>query len=71
MLARQQVRLLSGLTRLLSRLLRSLLWQELSSAERRRVLLLLARLEHDLALLRHVTGTPPLGTEPDSGQEMA
>ena len=50
MLAQQQVRLLGGLSRLLSRLLHSLLWQELTPAERRRCLSLLSRLESDLHL---------------------
>ena len=50
MLAQQQVRLLGGMSRLLSRLLRGLLWQELTAGERRRCLALLARLDSDLAL---------------------
>ena len=50
MLAQQQVRLLGGMSRLLSRLLRGLLWQELTPAERRRVLALLSRLDSDLRL---------------------
>jgi hypothetical protein len=50
MLAQQQLRLLVGQSRLLSRLMRGLLWAELRPAERRRVALLLARLEHDAEL---------------------
>ena len=50
MLAQQQVRLLGGLSRLLARLLRGLLWQELTPAERRRTLALLSRLDSDLHL---------------------
>lgn len=50
MLAQQQVRLLGGLSRLLSRLLHSLLWQELTPAECRRALALLSRLDSDLVL---------------------
>ena len=50
MLAQQQVRLLGGMSRLLSRLLRGLLWQELTAGERRRCLALLSRLDSDLRL---------------------
>lgn len=50
MLAQQQVRLLGGMSRLLSRLLRGLLWQELTTGERRRCLVFLARLDSDLRL---------------------
>jgi hypothetical protein len=71
MLAQQQVRLLTGLTRLLARLLRSLLWPELSPAERRRVLLFMARLEHDLDLLRHVTRSQRLSVEEDRRKTVA
>ena len=65
MLAQQQVRLLGGLSRLLSRLLRSLLWNELTPAERRRVLTLLSRLDSDLTLsLSIARGTVRADTEP-------
>ena len=50
MLAQQQARLLGGMSRLLSRLLHSLLWQELTPVERRRALTLLSRLDSDLRL---------------------
>ena len=63
MLAQQQVRLLAGMTRLLSRLLHSLLWEQLRPHERRRALLLLARLEHDLALTRVLTRSQPMGSD--------
>ena len=64
MLAQQQLRLLAGMTRLLSRLLHSLLWEQLRPIERRRALLLLARLEHDLSLTRILTRSQPLGSDP-------
>jgi len=50
MLAQQQLRLLGGQSRLLSRLMRSLLWPELRPAERRRIAVSLARLGHDIEL---------------------
>lgn len=50
MLAQQQVRLLGGMSRLLARLLRGLLWQELTPGERRRALAFLSRLDSDLRL---------------------
>jgi len=58
MLAQQQVRLLTGMSRLLRRLLRSLLWPLLRPQERRRVLALLDALESDLGLARMVAKTP-------------
>lgn len=60
MLAQQQVRLLGGMSRLIARLLRSLLWQELTSGERKRVLLLLLRLDSDLALALAIARGPAL-----------
>ncbi len=62
MLAQQQLRLLVGQSRLLSRLMRGLLWAELRPAERRRVGLLLARLEHDAELASMIAR--PLAPEP-------
>ena len=62
MLAQQQARLLGGMSRLLSRLLRSLLWQELTPRERRRSLALLSRLDSDLTLALSIargTATQP------------
>src|SRR5579871_1416415 len=58
MLAQQQARLLRGMSRLLSRLLRSLLWDELEPNERRRAVAFLARVEHDLELTRLVAKRP-------------
>ena len=58
MLAQQQVRLLAGMSRLLRRLLRSLLWREMRPAEQRRVSETLSRLDHDLSLLRLVMRSP-------------
>lgn len=49
MLGQQQVRLLTGMARLLNRLLHSLQWHELSAIERRRVHALLAHLDSDTA----------------------
>ena len=60
MLAQQQVRLLGGMSRLLARLLRSLLWQELTPGERRRVLALLLRLDSDMRLSLSIARGNPL-----------
>lgn len=67
MLAQQQVRLLTGMARLLRRLLRSLLWPLLSPQERRRVLALSASLESDLKLAHTVARgrTVPPGAFPE------
>jgi len=59
MLAQQQVRLLSGMSRLLRRLLRSLLWPLLRPQEQRRVIGLLTSLENDLQLAQLIARTPP------------
>src|SRR5438105_2008919 len=60
MLAQQQLRLLAGIAPLLIRLLHTLQWDELRPTERRRALLLLSRLEHDLALTRVLTRSQPM-----------
>ena len=65
MLAQQQVRLLTGMSRLLQRLLRSLLWPLLRPQEQRRVQGLLASLDNDLELARLVARTPPVPSVPD------
>src|SRR5258708_7348537 len=62
MLAQQQVRLLGGMVRLLSRLLCSLLWEEMHPREQKKVLAWIAKLEYDLHSVRRRTTTRPRQT---------
>ena len=68
MLAQQQVRLLGGMSRLLARLLRGLLWQELTPGERRRILSFLSRLDSDLRLALSIArgAIPPEACEEEA-----
>ena len=59
MLAQQQVRLLGGQSRLVCKLMRSLLWDELLPSDRRKVGLFLSRIEHDSRLAALVARPVP------------
>ena len=57
MLAQQQARLLGSMSRLLLRLLKSLLWQEMGPKERKRILAWLSQLEQELRSVRPLRET--------------